>query len=110
MSQISRQLNGKITHWVTSEDGFGGFNFDAPIVLNGRWEDSAVLCRSIDGEEVTSNAVCYLSKDVNVGDYVANGDQSDVNDPTTLSGAFRVQNFNKLTDLRNIEIHRKAFV
>lgn len=110
MSQQSRHLKQKATHWVATADGFGGFTFGSPTDLNCRWEKRNETFRDSQGEEVTSNALVYLSADVAIGDYLFEG-ESTAADPTTLGeDARRVRQFNKITDLRNIESQRLAYL
>lgn len=104
-----RNLKQKATNWVSTADGFGGYTYTAPVVLDCRWETRFETFRDSQGEEVTSNALVYLSADVKIGSYLFEGVSTAV-DPTTLSEARRVRQFNKLTDLRNIEVQRLAFL
>lgn len=104
-----RNLKQQATHWVATADGFGGFNYSTPVELKCRWEKRFETFRDSQGEETTSNALVYLSADVEIGDYIFEG-VSTVADPTTLVEARRVRQFNKLTDLRNIEVQRLAFL
>jgi len=106
----ARHLLQSVTKWATSEAHFGGFTYATPEALQARWEERAELYRAPSGEELVSKAVVYLSDDVDPGDYIALGDQTAVADPTTLSSAFRVMQFSKVSDLRNIQVVRKAFL
>ncbi len=111
MSQVSRQLNEDVTHWpVTGSNGYGGFTFGTPIKLKGRWEDKAVIFRTLENEEVVSNAIVYLATDIDVGDYFGRGDLTATLDPTTLDDAFRSRNYHRSTNLRALEALRKVFL
>ncbi len=105
----ARNLKGKITRWTTTKSAYSGFTFGVPELINARWEDSNVVFRSATGEEETSAAVVYTDQDLVIGDYIADGEFLDVADPTTI-GAFRVRQFGRTTDLRNVTTIRKAFV
>lgn len=104
-----RNLKQKATRWVLTPDGFGGWTYSIPTVLTCRWEQRQKMFRDPFGEEVVSNALVYLDGDVDVGDYLWQGETTTA-DPTTLAGAFRVRQFNRLTDLRNIEVQRLAYL
>ena len=93
-----------------NSDGYGGFTFDTPVKLAGRWEDKQELFLTPDLEEVLSQAICYLNIDIAPGDYLAEGDLTATSDPTTLSGAHRVRNYNKITNLRAVIALRKAWL
>ena len=105
---MKRELHQKITNWTVTEDGYGGFTYGTPSTIDGRWEGKNIVFRSAKGEEETSDAVVYLSTDVEVGSYLFEG-ATVVADPTTIN-AFRVRQFNKIADLRNVRYQRKAFV
>lgn len=107
---FTRNLRQDVTYWPTSDLQFGGFTFGTPVLTKGRWEERAELVRRPDGEEVTSRAVIHVMDDIDVGDYIALGDFSDISDPTTLTDAFRVMQFQKSPDLRGVLFHRKAFI
>jgi hypothetical protein len=105
-----RYMHHDITHWpVTGTDGFGGFTFGPPVLLQGRWEDTAVQFRTISNEEETSNSVAYLLVDVDIGDYLAEGDYTSVANPTTVDG-HRVRQRHRTTDLQNLSVLRKVFL
>ena len=108
MGIVERYLMHKVTWWTTAPDGFGGYTFSAPIVLDGRW--TSELQKSVDanGAEIVSKAQVILSADVDVGDYLYEG-ETNAADPTTV-GASEVKNFLKVTDLRNLNVFRKAIL
>lgn len=111
MTMSSRNLREIITHWpFAGSDGFGGFTFGTPIALEARWELKRELFMTAEGEEVVSNAIVYLSADVDEGDYLAQGDQTTTSNPGTLSNAFRIKAFGKATDLRSLDAVRKAWL
>ncbi len=109
MSIVTRNLKQDITHWTVTSDGFGGFTYSTPVTQKGRWEDSQILFRNAEGEEVVSDAIVYLSSDVVVEDFLFDG-ISVVADPTTLAEAKQIRQFNKTPDLRNNNEMRKAFL
>ena len=108
---LSRKLNQDVTHWpITGSDGYGGFTFGDPDLLQGRWEDRTELFINADNETVQSRAVVYLLHDVANGDFLSQGDQRTVPNPGTLSGAYRIRNYGKVTDLRAVQSLRKAWL
>lgn len=98
-----------ITHWSTAANGFGGFTFGAPNVINGRWEQRSELFRTPQGEEKVSEAVVFVEEDLEEGDYLYLGESSEV-DPTSLVGAFRIQRFVRIPGLRRLRVQRKALL
>ena len=110
-NRLARNLRGKATIWeITSESVYDGIHVSAPQVINCRWEDKAVLFRLISGEEVVSRSIVYVDRDVDIGTYIAEGDYSDVADPTQLSVAYRVRQTEKKNNLRATEVERKLYL
>lgn len=104
-------LKQKATWWSVAPDSFGGDIFGTPLLLDCRWESrSEVFIGQIDRRELVSNAVVFLDRDISVGDYLFEGDQTLVADPSGLAGSFKVQRFDKIPDLRNLEAVRRAIL
>lgn len=112
MLNSPRIFKDKCTHWIATPDGNGGFTYSAGALLSCVWIDKAEVHLNPRGEEfVSKSIVLIMSTDISVGDYLANGDQTAVADPTTLgNGSFRVQQFLRTPDLRNLETIRKAIL
>lgn len=111
MTQVSRNLRETLTHWSsTGSDGYAGFTWATPVTMNGRWEDTQVMFRTPDNEEVVSQGVVYTESDVAVGDYIAQTDLTATVDPTTLTAPKRIRQTSKNTNLSNLETIRKAFL
>ncbi len=102
----------KVTHWVVTPNGFGGYTFALPTVLDGRWEDKTEIFLSDAGKEAVSKSIVYLSADVESEDYLMQGDTSEA-DPTNLTDgkiAHQVERFDRIPDVRNLCYERKAFL
>ena len=111
MTLVTRLLREDVTFWANEgSNGVGGFTFAAPVILKGRWEDKTELIRDATGREVVSASRVFLKDDVEMEDYLARGDLTTTTDPTTLAAAFRVRRFDRITDLRNINTLRRAFL
>jgi len=109
----SNKFNHNITYWaVTGSNGFGGFTFATPVLLKGRWEDRVEQFRNPRDEEEVSQSIAYLDVDVDIGDYLAEGDfvTTPTSDPTTLDGASRVRQRLRTTSLRSLEALRKVYL
>ncbi len=105
-------FSDRITHWVVTPNGFGGYTFALPTTLDGRWEDIAERFLSDAGKETVSKSVAYLSADVMTEDYLMLGETSEA-DPTNLTDdktAYQVEQFSKLPDVRNLSFERKAYM
>jgi hypothetical protein len=109
MAFYTRHLRQDVTHWpVTGTDGFGGFLYGPPTLLEGRWEDKAVQFRTATEEEATSDSIVYLDVDVDIGDYLAEGDFTTEADPSDIG--HRVRQRHRTTDLSNLTSLRKVFL
>ncbi len=107
MTSVVDNLPQDITHWTITPDGFGGNTFSTPTVLKGRWEKRAELFRTLAGDQEVSRGIVFLSADVEINDYLFEG-ESAAADPTTLDRAEQVRQFHKIPDLRNLEHERRA--
>jgi len=115
---VANYLKQDVTYWpITGSDGFGGFTFGTARKIKARWEDKAMLFLTDTLEEQVSSAVAYLplsddagALDAAVGDYLCEGDQTAVADPTTLAAARRIRQAQKTTNLRGAAAFRKAIM
>jgi hypothetical protein len=104
-----RALDQDITWWAVSPDGYGGDAFAAPVLIQGRWQDRQELyIGQVDRSEHISKAMVFVDRDIAVGDYLCQGDQTAHSDPTVLGGAYKSQRFDSITDLRNANTLRRA--
>src|SRR5262245_13392276 len=88
-------LHHSATYWApsTTPDGFGGFNFAAPVVIACRWQTKSKLIRLASGEEFVASAQVYPDRVLEVKGYLALGDQTGSANPKTVNGAREVRNF-----------------
>lgn len=104
-----KALNQQATTWRASPNGYGGDAFSVPLLVLCRWQNRQEIFRSnIDQREIVSQAVVYVDTDLDVGDYLCLGDQTLVADPSVLKGAFKIQRFDVVTDLRSVSSVRMA--
>lgn len=106
MSILDAYYLQKATLWTKgAPSGFGGFSYNAPVVINVRWEDRSELATDPEGNQFVSKARVYLSQDVGVDDYLYLGESAGL-DPKVIEGAHRIRDFRKIPDLFN-ENHEK---
>lgn len=68
-------MNQTATYWAPGEpDGVGGRSFLAPVTILCRWQDTAKLYRTAQGEERVSEAIVYPDRELVVGGFLALGD------------------------------------
>jgi hypothetical protein len=77
------------TYWAPGAyDGFGSRVLFDPILIKCRWQDTSVLFRNAQGEEVVSEAVVYADRQLAIGGYLALGDNL-TNDPLSVGKEIR---------------------
>lgn len=104
--------NQVITYWqYNAVNGFGERSFLAPVLLKGRWSGVSQLIITNSGEQVPSRSVIYLQQDVQVGEYLAQGDFTGIADPTSIpKSAFMILKFNQDMSVLGDDLFRQAFL
>jgi len=103
MAALNRKLSGKCTWWSVTPNGTGGDLFNSPVLCNCFWEDVQIRFASqLNSKETVSNAVIMIDRPVAVGDYLAEGDFSNQPSPSTVTGAHKIQAYEKNPDLRSL--------
>lgn len=107
---VQAAMKQPITVWrQDAPDGYGGMTYSAPEAALGFWQERAVEFKLLTGEVRTSRATVFLRDDVAIGDYLYFG-TSAAADPKSVSGAYRVEQFSKLPNLRFNAYERKAYL
>jgi hypothetical protein len=109
-SILDGRLPHRVTWWrVTGPDGFGGDSFATPVLIDARWEDrQETFYGALDRRELVSKAVVFVDRDMSVGDYLCQENQSSQSNPAVVSGALKIQRFDKMPDLRSLDAVRRA--
>lgn len=83
MTPYTRNFNQVATYWAaTTPDGFGGFNFSAPVLLACRWQDKRDLVRNADGDEVVCMSIVYVDRQLARKGWLVLGDMTGNPNPT----------------------------
>lgn len=106
---LTNSLRQQITWWSVTRDAYNELVFGPPTPLGGRWEERAEEFIGSEGQKAVSRAVALLTKDVNPGDYLAEGDFSE-SDPRSVPEAHRVEGFQRVPDLQAVTFVRKAYM
>lgn len=110
MTLASKAYNQKATYWANPvQGGFGGITFDAPVILDVRWEDKVEVFTNADGSEQRSRAVVFTHMDLDLGGYLMRG-ESVAADPITVSGAMEIQRSDEIPDLRHLHVTYRSFL
>jgi hypothetical protein len=105
-----QKYNHDVTYWGNpATNGYGAKTFDPPVNLKGRWEEKAERFIGQSGEDLVSQAVVYLEGDVDTNGYLYLGISTETN-PTIINGAFKINAFNKIPDIRGLQFTRKALL
>ena len=100
-----------LTYWAPGgENQFGVRTRLAPILIKGHWEDRNEEVHTIGGNTIVSRAVAYVDRDLGINGYLAQGDKTDVAEPTQIPDAWEIKAFNDSPDLRSCTTVRKAIM
>jgi hypothetical protein len=111
----NRNLKQDALYWGSpSASGWGGSDWDDPVEIKCRWELRQEVFRNAQGDEVHSQAIVYLSQDLDIGGYLRLGDlddiSSDTETPDEVDGAFEIRGFAKIPNVKGTKFVRKAWL
>jgi len=99
------------TYWGTpSIDGWGESTFGPPKLITCRWEDRIEVFTDMAGDEKRSNSVVWAYEVLEVGGYLAKGNQLAMTDPTQLDDSLRIQRADEIPDLRGLNYERRHYL
>jgi hypothetical protein len=105
----TRNLRQTVTYWGNpTPDGWGGYTFDSPVQIIGRWEGRMEMFVTADGKEVRSQAVVFVAQDLDVDGYVYLGTSAEAN-PKNQEGALRIRTFKKTPGIKANKFVRVAW-
>jgi len=91
----NRNMTQIATYWpFTGVNEYSESQFGAPVGVQCRWEDKAVLFRNAQGQEATSQSIVYVASNVENKGYLKLGIDATAN-PIGLDGAFEIQQVSK---------------
>lgn len=116
-----RNLNQQAVYWATPvEDGYGGHTWATPIEIDCRWVDKieVILSRTARagaGEELVSRAQVQVSQDLDEQGMLFLGELTDLTvaektDPATISNAYSIKQFAKVSTIKGTAFYRKAWL
>lgn len=111
MKVRSRGMRQVATYWAPTEpDRYGQMGFAGPELIKVRWKDESQVSVDSEGREFTSSAIVYVSKEVEVQGYIAQGDHEGTSDPTGVDGAYEIRRVGQSPALRRNEKLIKVWV
>lgn len=100
-TSIEKNCKQTALYWGTPvKDGYGSFSYADPVEIYCRWEDKIEVITDSDGKEYVSKSQVYVLQDVDEDGYLYLGDLDDLDSaaeesPETVTGAYRIQRFDK---------------
>lgn len=99
------------TRWpAPQDDGLGNLTFSTADLINVRYENKSEIFRDAESREVMSNAIIYSQQNINLKEWIVQGDQTGTLDPRTLGGAFEVRKVDVSPDLKGNKQLIKAYL
>lgn len=93
MINYTRNMTQTATYWAKGgNDPFGGTGFVAPVLIKCRWQNKTDLFVDQQGHERVSSAIVYPDQPLEIGGYLALGDQTANASPIGISGAYEIKN------------------
>lgn len=106
-----RNFNQVVTYWARGiSDGYGLLTYASPILIMCRWEDKRVLFRDVQARESVSEAIVYVDRQLSLGDYLAQDDQTAIASPINFNPAREVRSLNMSPSLDGTEILYKVIL
>ena len=111
MASFSDKLTQTIVYWsLNKPSGTGGYIYNSPVELAGRWEDRNQKFVDVTGEENVARSVIYLDQDVEINGWLYLGSLSDLSsgeeaDPGEIAGTSGIiQQVNRIPSVDGSEI------
>lgn len=76
---LADYLNQKATYWVGQPDGFGGYTWSSPTVIDVRWQEKTEKTKDQQGEEVVSKSQVYCMENLDYGTMLYKGETTETN-------------------------------
>ena len=106
MTWTTENLREPVTYWAPSGvDNFGDSSFATPTTVKAKWEDRTEIFIDAEGREQRSKSVIYVDTDLLNGGYLFRGPSSTA-DPLSVTGAFMIKDFRKISDFE-VETHER---
>ena len=107
---LTKNLLQTATYWGNPvEDGYGGYAFDMPVVINCRWISKQELYVDEKGKERVSAAIVLVDRDVDLDGYLYLGIETELN-PKDISGSYAIKSFAKIPNIKNDAFLRKVWL
>lgn len=85
--------------------------WNAPIVVDCRWEDVATTYTDANGDKQRSNSRVYIDRPASVGDFIAKGDFSDVSPyPEPVETAKEIRDFRTISNVHGTRTEYRALI
>mgnify|MGYP000934275139 CR=1 FL=1 len=87
-------------------NGYGGYNYDSPIQIYVRWDDSKSAPSFIGGDKITVNAIVLCTQELDLGGFLWLGELPEYpevmpDNPLEVENAYSIQKFTKVPLLKS---------
>lgn len=106
MTISTRKLNQSAIYWAKSApDGYGDYSYSAPVQILCKWEDKTDIVKNSRGEEVVSNSLVFIDRDVNFEDFLQLGEVDGLTpaSPEGEQDAYPIIRKDSITSINNTE-------
>lgn len=120
MVHRSKRFTGPLTqtavYWSTpASDGYGGRTYAEPVEISARWEQKQELFIDANGQEVRSNAIVFVSADLDLGGLLWLGtlaalDSTEEDFPETIAEAREIRSIEKIPDRSGAGFARRVWL
>lgn len=121
MSIITKMRKQKAVYWPPGSEETAGRDYDdyakplyaTPVEIDCRWEDTNEEFIGPNGERVAARCIVYTDRDVRLRGVLMLGTMVEVTDlanPKANDNAWEIRRFDKMPNLRNTEVLRKAYL
>lgn len=107
---LTKVLLQTATYWAPSaKDGYGGYTFVAPVIIDCRWLLKQELFIDAKGKEKTSAAIVLVGQDIDLGGYLYLGTSTESN-PKDEGDSFEIRSYAKVPDIKGTSFLRKVWL
>jgi hypothetical protein len=110
VANYARNMKQTATYWArTGQNAAAEPTFAAPVAVQCRWEDKAVLFKDAEGRERMSRAIVYPATPLQLQGWLFLGTSATAN-PRTVVGAFEILQTGASPNLGNTLTLNKVFL
>jgi len=116
MSWVDRYLIHALVYWAApTPDGTGGYTYDTPVEITGRWVDKAERFQTSMGDTFVSRSIVHADQELEVGGVLWKGSLSslsaeEITNPMLLAAAYAIRVYQSTPNVAGTITVRKAIL